>query len=94
MEASGGPKQILTKYFTKIEDEIDLMKVVGSLISKNVFTYADEKEILSNQTHYEQVEAFVDVLSMKGWEGFRQCCQVFEKHHPSLLTTFLFELQG
>ena len=94
MAGMGGTKRILSKYFVEIEKEIDLANVIPHLLSRKCFNYQDEREILSYQSHYDQVEAFVDILSSKGWEGFQHCCSVFETLHPNLLSTFLNELQG
>ena len=94
MEGKGGTRQILFQYFVERENTIDLSRIIPQLIARETFTLQDEREIVSYHAHADQVTAFVDILGSKGWDGFFKCCDLFEKAHPKLLTTFLMEFQG
>ena len=89
MAELGVARKLLWTHKAVIVNELDVSRVLPTLVRKGVFNYAEEREILSSSDALFRADMFVDRLSTKGPGAFGHFCTALELTHPSLLTRFL-----
>ncbi|KAI0232969.1 hypothetical protein LSAT2_016749 [Lamellibrachia satsuma] len=89
MAGKYGVARLLSKHRSAIAVDLDVRAVLPILIRKTIFTYADECEILSQPDARQRAEVFIDILSEKGYDAFKEFCLALESSCPHLLTSFL-----
>ena len=94
MAGKYGVSRLLSKHRSAIAVDLDVRAVLPVLIRKAVFTYADECEILSQPDARQRAEVFIDILSEKGYDAFKEFCLALEICCPHLLTSFLVNSPG
>ena len=94
MAGEYGVSRLLSRHRSAITVDLDVRLVLPVLIRKSVFTYADECEILSQPDARQRAEVFVDILSEKGYDAFKEFCLALERCYPHLLTSFLVNSCG
>ncbi|XP_035670919.1 tight junction protein ZO-1-like isoform X5 [Branchiostoma floridae] len=83
--------RLLAKHRAAIVQDLDVAKIIPSLVYTGVFSLVEEGEILSERTRQLQTEVFVDLLSRKGPAAFQEFCSALEDSFPHLLTCFLLD---
>ena len=87
----GVARNLLWTHKAVIVNELDVSRVLPILVRRGVFSYAEEREILSSSDALFRADMFVDRLSTKGPDAFAQFCRALELTYPSLLTRFLLQ---
>jgi len=82
-------RKLLSAYKADIVNELDVSRLLNILVRKQVFSFADERDILASADRYYRADLFVDRLASKGPDAFREFCVALERTCPSLLTRFL-----
>ncbi|XP_073724941.1 tight junction protein 1 isoform X9 [Misgurnus anguillicaudatus] len=85
--------KILKQNREMILKELDVNKVLPYLVYDKVFSLGEYKEILSQDSGKKQTELFLDQLSQKGPNAFKDFCSVLEEACPHLLTCFLLDCE-
>ena len=86
--------KLLSTFKSDIVNELDVSRLLTILVRKQVFSFADERDILASADRHYRADVFVERLASKGPEAFREFCVALERICPSLLTRFLLGSDG
>ena len=80
---------ILNQNKPLIVQELDVTNVLPQLVQKGIFSYFEEREILTFPDSRSRTELFVDLLSKKGAGPFEDFCNILEHAYPRLLSALV-----
>jgi hypothetical protein len=89
MAGHGHISKLLRTHSNEISRDLDLSKVLPTLVRRGVFSKQEELEILQKSDLVSRNRAFVERLQKKGLPAFHEFCVTLEYTHPHLLTKFL-----
>ena len=89
-----GSARLLAKHRAILVRDLDINYILPQLVSRGVFKYNEEREVLLSPDPKDRIDVFISILSQKGQDAFQEFCVVLEKSSPRLLTRFLLDSQG
>ena len=89
-------QKLLDRHKLQISKELDPSQsgLIAQLTKKGVFSADEERQLMVEQNVSARAELFVDILSKKGFNAFREMCVALELECPHLLTSLLLDSTG
>ena len=89
-------QRLLDRHKLQISRELDPSQsgILSQLSKKGVINSDEEKQILCEQNIAARGDLFVEILSKKGFNAFREMCTALELESPHLLTSLLLDSTG
>ena len=89
-------QKLLDRHKLQLSKELDPSQsgLITQLTKKGVFSADEERQLMLEQNVSARGELFVDILSKKGFNAFREMCVALELECPHLLTSLLLDSTG
>ena len=89
-------QKLLDRHKLQISKELDPSQsaILTQLTKKGVIVSDEERQILCEQNVAARGDLFVEILSKKGFNAFREMCTALELECPHLLTSLLLDSTG
>ena len=87
-------QRLLERHKLQISRELEHSGILAQLVKKGVVNHEEESKISSEVNLTARADLFVEVLSKKGFNAFREMCNALELECPHLLTSLLLDSTG
>ena len=89
-------QKLLERHKLQISRELDPGQsgILTQLVKKGVLNAEEESKIRIETNLTAKADLFVDILSKKGFNAFREMCNALELECPHLLTSLLLDSTG
>ncbi len=89
-------QKLLDRHKSQLARELDpqTSSVMTTLTKKGVLNTEEERILLHERNLTARGDLFVDILSKKGFNAFRELCVTLELECPHLLTSLLLDSTG
>ena len=80
-------QRLLERHKLQISRELEHSGILTQLVKKGVVNHEEESKLKSEVNLTARADLFVEVLSKKGFNAFREMCNALELECPHLLTS-------
>ena len=87
-------QRLLERHKLQISRELEHSGILAQLVKKGVVNHEEESKISLEVNLTARADLFVEVLSKKGFNAFREMCNALELECPHLLTSLLLDSTG
>ena len=87
-------QRLLERHKLQISRELEHSGILTQLVKKGVVNHEEESKLKSEVNLTARADLFVEVLSKKGFNAFREMCNALELECPHLLTSLLLDSTG